>query len=99
MDHTGIQYISDFARQLQQSETIAKYYTQQPVSNYISYTEKPNILQTESSRIHHILQESISHTQPPALQCTSQLTIKTIKTSHRTNHNIIYTTTSFKTLT
>ena len=31
MDHTGIQYRSSFARQLQQSEAIPKYYTKQPV--------------------------------------------------------------------
>ena len=31
MDHTGIQYRSNFAGQLQQSETIPKYYTHHPV--------------------------------------------------------------------
>ena len=35
MDHTGIQYRSNFARQLQQSEAIPKYYTQHPASNHI----------------------------------------------------------------
>ena len=54
MDHTGIQYRSNFARQLQQSEVIPKYYTQQPGSNYISHTEKPNISQAKSSTIYHI---------------------------------------------
>ena len=54
IDHTGIQYRSIYARQLQQSETIPKHYTQQPVSNYISHTEKPSISQTESSTIYHI---------------------------------------------
>ena len=75
MDHTGIQYRSNFARQLQQSEVIPKYYTQQPVTNYNSHTEKPNISQTESSTIYHIPQESISHTQPPAIQYTQQKTM------------------------
>ena len=33
MDHTGIQYKLNFARQLLQSETMPKYFTQPPVSN------------------------------------------------------------------
>ena len=65
MEHTGIQYRSDFARQLQQSEAIPNV---QPVTNYNS--ERPR--QTESSTIYHIPQESISHTQPPAIQYTQQ---------------------------
>ena len=68
MDHSGIQCISNYARQLQHSEAIPKYYTEQSVSNYISHTEIPNISQIESSTIYHIHQEAISHTQPPALQ-------------------------------
>ena len=47
MDHTGIQYRSEYARKLQQREVIPKYCTQHPVSNYISHTEKPNISHTE----------------------------------------------------
>ena len=65
MDHTGIQYRSNFARQLQQSEAIPNV---QPVTNYNS--ERPR--QTESSTIYHIPQESISHTQPPSLQYIQQ---------------------------
>ena len=49
MEHTGIQYRSDFARQLQQSEAIPNV---QPVTNYNS--ERPR--QTESSTIYHIPQ-------------------------------------------
>merc|ERR1711954_637514 len=70
IEDMGLQYQSEFSRSLQQSEVIPKYYTQQPVTNYNSLTEKPNISQTESSTIYHIPQESISHTQPPALQYT-----------------------------
>ena len=62
MDHTGIQFRSNLARQLQLSEVIPKYYTQKPVTNYSSHTEKPNISQTESSTIYHIPQEAIFHT-------------------------------------
>ena len=65
MDHTGIQYRSNIARKLQQSEAISNV---QPVTNYNS--ERPR--QTESSTIHHIPQESISRTQPPSLQCNQQ---------------------------
>ena len=54
-EHTGIQYRSDFARQLQQSEAIPNV---QPVTNYNS--ERPR--QTESSTIYHIPQESLSNT-------------------------------------
>ena len=86
MDHTGIQYRSDFARQLQQSETMPKYYTQHPVSNYISHTEKPNISQTESSTIYHIPKEAISHTQKPALQYTSQKAIHPLPNQHSIQH-------------
>merc|ERR1711954_49182 len=75
IDHTGIQYRSDFARQLAQSEVIPTYYTKQQVTNYNSHTEKPNISQTESSTIYHIPQDSISHTQPPAIQYTQQKTM------------------------
>merc|ERR1711954_322612 len=71
-EDTGLQYQSEFARSLQQSIVIPKYYTQKPVTNYNSHTEKPNISQTESSTIYHIPQESISHTQPPAIQYTQQ---------------------------
>merc|ERR1711954_275221 len=66
----GLQFQSEFARSLQQSEVITNYYTQQPVTNYNSHIEKPNISQTESSTVYHIPQESISHTQPPAIQYT-----------------------------
>ena len=68
MDQTGIQYRSDFARQLQKSEVIPNA---QPVTNYNS--ERPR--QTESSTLYHIPQQSISHTQPHALQYTQQRTI------------------------
>merc|ERR1712081_68298 len=61
MDQTGIEYKSDFARRLQKSEVIPNA---QPVTNY--NLERPR--QTESSTIYHIPQQSISHTQPPALQ-------------------------------
>ena len=39
-------------------------------SQAITHTERPR--QTESSTIYHIPQESISHTQPPAIQYTQQ---------------------------
>ena len=45
MDYTGIQYRSNFARELQQGETMPNYYTQQPASNYKSHTEKQNTSQ------------------------------------------------------
>ena len=61
MNQTGIQYRSDFARQLQKSEVTPN---QQP----LTHTERPR--QTESSTIYHIPQQSISHTQPHALQYT-----------------------------
>merc|ERR1711954_188732 len=86
IDHTGIQYRSDFARQLAQSEVIPTYYTNQQVTNYNSHTEKPNISQTESSTIYHIPQDSISHTQLPAIQYTQQ------KTMHHIPHQTIYHT-------
>merc|ERR1711954_626264 len=86
MDQTGIQYRSDFIRQLQQNETIPKYYTKQQVTNYNSHKEKPNISQTESSTIYHIPQDSISHTQPPAIQYTQQ------KTMHHIPQQSIYHT-------
>ena len=44
-------------------------------SQAITHTERPNISQTESSTIYHILQEPFSHTQPPALQYTQQKTM------------------------
>merc|ERR1711954_491613 len=74
INHTGTQYRSDFARQLQKSEVIPKYYTKQQEIIYNSHTEKPNVSQTESSAIYHIPQESISHTQSPAIQYTQQKT-------------------------
>ena len=86
MEDTGLQYQSEFARSLQQSEVIPKYYTQQPVTNYNSHIEKPNMSQTESSTIYHIPQESISHTQPPAIQYTQQ------KTMHHIPQQSIYHT-------
>ena len=64
-EEMNLEYKSNFARQLQQSEAIPNV---QPVTNYNS--ERPR--QTESSTIYHIPQESISHTQPPAIQYTQQ---------------------------
>merc|ERR1711954_554357 len=78
IDHTGIKYRSNFARQLQKSEVIPKYYTKQQETNYNSHTEKPNVSQTESSTIYHMPQESISHTQSPAIQYTQQKTMHPI---------------------
>ena len=72
MDHQGIQNRSNFARQLQQSEVIPKYYNQQPATNYNSHIERPNISQTESWTIYHIPQESIAHAQQPSLQYSQQ---------------------------
>merc|ERR1712081_144542 len=71
MDETGIEYRSDFARQLQKSEVIPNA---KPVTN----TERPS--QTESSTIYHIPQQSISHSQPPPLQYMQQKTIHHIPT-------------------
>merc|ERR1711954_146309 len=59
MDETGIEYRSDFARQLQKSEVIPNA---KPVTN----TERPS--QTESSTIYHIPQQSISHTKPTGIE-------------------------------
>ena len=61
-----------------------EYKTQKPlhVPQAITHTERPR--QTESSTIYHIPQESISHTQPHALQYTQQKTIH-----HLPNHQSI----------
>ena len=57
----GLEYRSNFVRQLQQSEAIPNA---QPVTNHNS----ERLRQTESPTIYHIPQQSISHTQHPALQ-------------------------------
>merc|ERR1711954_199919 len=73
IDHKGIQYRSDFARQLQKSEVTPN---QEPLKHteIPRQTERPR--QTESSSLYHIPQESISHipiqsiqhNQPSAIQ-------------------------------
>ena len=84
MDHTGILYRTNFARQLQQSEAIPNV---QLVTNYDS--ERPR--QTESSTIYHIPQESISHTQPPSLQYTQQpITKYNSESPRQTESSTIY---------
>merc|ERR1712081_128906 len=59
MEETGIEYRSDFARQLQKSEVI-------PNAKPITNTERPS--QTESSTMYHIPQQSISHTKPSGIE-------------------------------
>merc|ERR1712081_38791 len=71
IDHKGIQYRSDFARQLQRSEVTPN---QQP----LTHTERPR--QTESSTIYHIPQESISHTPIQSIQHNQQSKNQKLKT-------------------
>ena len=55
------------------------YQAQQPlhVSQAVTHTERPR--QTESHAISHIPQQSISHTQPPAIQYDPSHTIYHIR--------------------
>merc|ERR1711954_512792 len=84
IDHTGSQYRSEFARQLQRSEVIPNA---QPVTNYKS--ERPR--QTESPSLYHIPQQSITHTPIQSIQHNQPSTIQSIQTpalQYRQTHGI-----------
>ena len=86
MNHTGIQYRSNFARQLQQSEDIQiipKYHQQQPPA--LQYRQCPRIENIESDAIDHSSPQAIAHAETSNILKTEQS-----KICHKPKETIVH---------